>query len=473
MTTNTERAPGYPALLIVLSTAAFMASLDLFIVNVAFADIGRDFHGESLGNLSWILNGYAVLFAALLVPLGRLADRYGRRAGFLGGLALFTAASAACAASPNLWSLVAFRGLQAVGAAALTPTSLGLLLAATPDAGKIKAVRIWAAIGALAAAFGPVVGGLLVQLDWRWVFLVNVPVGIAALIAGRRLVIDSHDTSVERLPDLLGAAFIVVGIGTLSLGLVKGPSWGWSSAGVVGSFVVAVMAIATFWRRSGSHDLPVIELSLLRVRTFAWSNVTAVLFNVAFGAALLAMVLWLQDAWHYSAIRTGLAVAPGPLMVPIFTAIAQRLARSVPAGRLAALGCALFATGTLIVSLSVGADPAYASEVLPGWLIGGAGVGFAFPTIMSAATADLPPARSATGSAVVSMSRQVGLVLGVSVFVAVLGSPIGYAATHRGFQHAWWVLVAADVLAAVTALGMSPRRVRPEAAAVLVGAAVG
>jgi MFS family permease len=189
-------ATRYRALLIVLSTASFMASLDLFIVNVAFADIGRDFHGQSLGNLSWILNGYAVLFAALLVPLGRLADRYGRRAGFMGGLALFTVASAACAVSPNLWSLVAFRGLQAVGAAALTPTSLGLLLAATPNDRKVKAVRIWAAIGALAAAFGPVVGGLLVQLDWRWVFLVNIPIGIAALVAGHRLITDSHDPSV-------------------------------------------------------------------------------------------------------------------------------------------------------------------------------------------------------------------------------------------------------------------------------------
>jgi EmrB/QacA subfamily drug resistance transporter len=452
-------AKRYRALLIVLSTASFMASLDLFIVNVAFAKIGHDFHGQSLGNLSWILNGYAVLYAALLVPLGRLADRYGRRAGFLAGLALFTIASAACAVSPDLWSLVAFRGLQAVGAAALTPTSLGLLLAATPNDRKVKAVRIWAAIGALAAAFGPVVGGLLVQLDWRWVFLVNIPIGIAALVAGHRLITDSHDPSVERIPDLLGAAFIVVGIGALALGLVKGPDWGWDSAGVIGAFVVAVAAIAIFWRRSGSHDLPVIELSLLRVPSFAWSNVTAVLFNAGFGAGLLAIVLWLQEGWHYSAIRTGLAVAPGPLMVPFFTAIAQRLAsRGVPAGRLAALGCALFGVGTLMVSLSVGAHPSYAAEMLPGWLIGGAGVGFAFPTIMSAATADLPPARSATGSAVVSMSRQIGLVLGVSVFVAVLGSPVGFSAIRHGFQHAWWTMASLDLLAAITAFGMTPKR---------------
>lgn len=454
-----ERGASHQAILVVLSTAAFMASLDLFIVNVAFAAIARDFHGESLGNLSWVLNGYAVLYAALLVPLGRLADRYGRKAGFLAGLALFTAASAACAASPNLWSLVAFRGLQAVGAAALTPTSLGILLAATPAAGKVKAVRIWAAIGALAAAFGPVVGGLLVQADWRWVFLVNLPVGIAGWFAAIRWVPDSRDASVERVPDLVGAAYLAVGVGALALALVKGPDWGWASAADTGSFVVAIVATAAFWLRSGSHDLPVIELALLRVRAFAWSNATAVLFNAGFGAGLLGMVLWLQDAWHYSPIRTGLAIAPGPLMVPLFAAIAQRLAKRVPPGVLAAAGCLLFAAGTLIVAESVGAHPSYAADVLPGWIIGGVGVGLAFPTIMSAATADLPPARSATGSAVVSMSRQVGLVLGVSLFVAIVGTPTGYNAIHQVFQHAWWMVAGATVAASVTAIGMTPRGV--------------
>ncbi|HWC33710.1 MAG TPA: MFS transporter [Mycobacteriales bacterium] len=444
-----------------LSAAAFMASLDLFIVNVAFAAIGSDFRGESLGNLSWILNGYAVLYAALLVPLGRLADRYGRKAGFLAGLALFTLASAACAASPNLWSLVAFRGVQAVGAAALTPTSLGLLLAATPDRDKVKAVRIWAAIGALAAAFGPAVGGLLVQVDWRWVFLVNLPVGVAGWLAARQWVPDSRDASVERVPDLVGSAYLAVGVGALALALVKGPDWGWTSAADAVAFVVAIMATAAFWLRSGSHALPVIELSLLRVRAFAWSNATAVLFNVGFGAGLLGLVLWLQEVWHYSAIRTGLAIAPGPLMVPVFAAVAQRLAKRVSPGVLAATGCLLFAAGTLIVSQSVGPHPSYASAALPGWIVGGIGVGFAFPTIMSAATADLPASRASTGSAVVSMSRQIGLVLGISMFVAVLGAPVGYVATHQAFQHAWWVIAAATASAAVTAIGMTPRgRVR-------------
>ena len=452
-----RRTASQGAVLATLSLAAFMASLDMFIVNVAFPDISRDFAGASLAHLSWVLNGYAVLYAALLVPLGRLADRYGRLAGFLAGLALFTVASAACAASQDLWTLIVFRGLQAVGAAALTPTSLGLLLAATPAAGKVRAVRIWAATGALAAAFGPVVGGLLVQASWRWVFIVNVPIGIAALIVARRIVPDSRDLAVSRTPDLGGAAAIAVGIGALALALVQGPDWGWSSTADAAAFAVAAAALVVFWRRSTRHPLPVVEPALLRVATFAWSNVTAVLFSVAFAGGLLAIVLWLQDVWDYSALRTGLAIAPGPLMVPVFAAVAQRLAARVPAGLLAALGCLLFGVGTALLALSVDVSPSYTTGVLPGWLVGGVGVGFALPTIISSATADLPQARAATGSAVVTMARQIGFVLGVSVLVAVLGTPSGPDAVLAAFQSAWWVIAAVAGAAAVTALRMTPR----------------
>ncbi|HET6818278.1 MAG TPA: MFS transporter [Mycobacteriales bacterium] len=454
---ETKREINQTAVLVVLSVAAFMASLDLFIVNVAFPDIARDFRGSSLADLSWVLNGYAVLYAALLVPLGRLADRYGRMAGFLGGLALFTTASAACAASQSLWQLVVFRGLQAVGAAALTPTSLGLLLAATPAQERVRAVRTWAAIGALAAAFGPVIGGLLVQASWRWVFLVNVPVGVLGLLAARRVVPDSRDLAVTRVPDLVGSTLVAIGIGALALGLVKGPDWGWTSYGVLGSLAVAVLGGVGFWLRSDRHPLPVVELSLLRVRAFAWSNATAVLFSLTFAGGLLAAVLWLQDVWGWSAMKTGFGLAPGPLMVPVFAAVAQRLSARVPVGALAAAGCALFGLGIAIVATGVGAESSYAADFLPGWLVGGVGVGLAFPTIISAATADLPPARTATGSAIVSMARQVGLVLGVSVFVAVLGAPHGYPATHAAFRHAWWVLASVALAASISAIGMTPR----------------
>jgi EmrB/QacA subfamily drug resistance transporter len=449
--------PSAARVLAVLCGAAFMASLDVFIVNVAFDSIGADFPGSSLSQLSWVLNAYAVVFAALLVPAGRIADRYGRRAGFAAGLVIFTAASAACAASSGIWELVAFRAVQAVGAAVLTPASLGLVIASSPPEHRARSVRIWAAAGAVAAALGPVLGGLLVEASWRWVFLVNVPVGVLALAATLRWVPDSRDGSVTRLPDLFGAGLLAAGVGVLSLGLVKGPDWGWAARGTDVAWLVAALCLAGFVAQSRRHPSPVVAPELLRVRAFVWSNVTALLFAVVFAAALLSAVLWLQQVWGYSAIRTGLAIAPGPLMVPLFAAIANQLGARVPIGAVVAAGCVAFGAGSLLIAASVGAHPAYASDFLPGWAVGGVGVGLALPAILSSATADLPPQQAATGSGVVSMNRQIGTAIGVSLLVAILGTPTTYGAAHTVFEHAWWALAGVSVIAAATALFMTPK----------------
>jgi len=445
------------AVLVVLSLAAFMASLDLFIVNVALPDLGRDLRTPALSDLSWVLNGYAIVYAALLVPFGRLADRYGRKGGFLLGVAVFTLASAGCAASGSLELLVVFRLLQAAGAALLTPTSLGLLLTATPPAGRARAVRIWAASGAFAAAAGPALGGVLVDASWRWVFLINLPIGLIALIQAARIVPDSREVGRTPLPDLLGAAILTVAIGALALGLVKGPDWGWTSGSVLGALAVAVAATAWFWERSLHHPVPVVEAALMRVRSFGFANVTAVVFSVAFAGNLLGSVLWMQEVWGYSAVRTGFGVAVGPAMVPIFAAVGQRLSRRLSVGAITAAGCLLFAVGMSLVGFRLTVSPSYASVILPAMLVGGAGVGLALPTILSAATADLPPHRSATGSAVVNMSRQIGAVLGIAIFVAVVGSPHGAPAARDAFRAAWVVAAGIAVLAAVAALGMTPR----------------
>jgi MFS family permease len=363
--------------------------------------------------------------------------------------------------SPNLWFLVVCRVLQAVGAAALTPTSLGLLIASTEPQHRARAVRIWAASGAVAAALGPVVGGVLVEVSWQWVFLINLPVGLIALLAAVRRVPDSRDPAAGRLPDLWGALVLAVAIGALTLALVKGPDWGWGATGTLAGFAVAAVGLAGFVRRILRHPAPVVEPALLRVRTFAWSNATSLLFSTAFGAGMLSVILWMQDVWHYSALRTGLAVAPGPMMVPLFAVVAQRLARRVPVGLIAAAGSLLFGLGFAIDLASVGTTPAYAADLLPGWLVGGAGVGLALPTILSSATADLPPHRAATGSAVVTMSRQIGTVLGVSMLVAVLGTPASPGAAHTVFVHGWWAIAAVAALAAGCAVGMTPPAQRP------------
>lgn len=457
MVSSSQPAASPGRILAVLCGAAFMASLDVFIVNVAFDSIGADFAGSSLSQLSWVLNAYAVVFAALLVPAGRIADRYGRRAGFAVGLAIFTAASAACAASDGIWWLVAFRAVQAVGAAVLTPASLGLVLATSAPEHRARSVRIWAAAGAVAAALGPVLGGLLVEASWRWVFLVNVPVGVIALIATLRWVPDSRDQSVTRLPDLLGAALLAAGVGVLSLALVKGPEWGWDAGRTDAAWALAALCLAGFVAQSRRHASPVVAPELLRVRAFVWSNVTALVFAVVFAAALLSAVLWLQQVWGYSPIRTGLAIAPGPLMVPLFAAVAHRVGARVPIGTVVAAGCLAFGAGSIMIAASVGEHRAYASAFLPGWAIGGVGVGLALPAILSSATADLPPRHAATGSGVVSMNRQIGTAIGVSLLVAILGTPTTYAAAHAVFQHAWWAMAGVSVLGAATALLMTPQ----------------
>ena len=272
-----------------------------------------------------MLNAYAIVYAALLVLFGRLADRYRRDRGFMVGVAVFVAASAACAAATSLPMLIAFRVLQAAGAALLTPTSLGLILATFPAERRHGAVRAWTAVGGVAAALGPAVGGVLVAASWRWVFLVNVPIGLAALVAAWRLLPEVPGHPVPR-PDALSALLITGGVGALTLGLVQGGTWGWGSDRTTGVLGLAAVALALFAARTARHHNPLIDRALFRVRPFTGASAVSLLFSIAFGSMLLSRVLWAQDVWHWSAFTTGVSIAPGPIMVPLFSfLIAGRL----------------------------------------------------------------------------------------------------------------------------------------------------
>jgi EmrB/QacA subfamily drug resistance transporter len=439
--------------LIIVCAGVVLASLDLFIVNVALPQIARDLKVTNLSELSWVLNGYAIVYASLLVFFGRLADRYRRDRGFLLGVAIFTAASAACAASTSVGMLVAFRLVQAAGAALLTPTSLGLVLASYEPERRHGAVRAWTATGGLAAALGPVVGGLLVAGSWRWVFLVNVPVGIAALIIGRRRLPHVPGHPSER-PDALGVVLSTAGVGALTFGLVKGSDWGWGSIGIVVTLVGAALLVGLFVLHCSTSRNPLIDPALFRSRHFTGASLIAVAFSASFGAMLLSVVLWEQGAWGWSALRAGLAIAPGPLMVPLmsFVVAGRLIARYGPAVVIA-FGSLAFGGGMVWWALAVTIHPDYVSGVLGGMILTGIGVGLTLPTMMATASSSLPPQAFATGAAVINMFRQTGLALGVAVLVAVLGTsaPQGVAAVDA-FRHGWWVAAAISFAGIIPAL---------------------
>jgi EmrB/QacA subfamily drug resistance transporter len=453
--------------LALVSVGVFMVSLDLFIVNIAFPKIEGDFAGSSVSSLSWVLNAYAIVFAALLVSAGRLADRHGRRRAFIWGLAIFVLGSALCGAAPTVETLVGARVIQAIGAALLLPTSLALLLPEFEPKDRSHAIGIWAAIGGLAAAAGPPVGGLLVEVSWRLVFLVNIPIGLAAIAYGLRLLNESRDEQQER-PDMLGSGLIVAAIGVLALGLVKGSSWGWSDIRTLGSLAGAAAGLAAFWARCLSHRSPVIDPALLRIRSFALSNLASVLFSSAFAAFLLANVLFMTSVWHESVIRAGLMLSPGPIMASSVAFTSGRFLNRFGHRAFATLGITVFALGCLWWRLRVGATPDYAGEMLPGLIVAGLGVGFVLPSLASAAAASVPRERFATGSAIYTMTRQLGFVLGVSILVAVLGTP-SRVDPLAAFQRGWTFMVIAGGLGAMTAFFIG--QVRQAAPATPVAAA--
>ncbi|MBW8485910.1 MFS transporter [Actinomadura sp. PM05-2] len=436
----------------VVAAGVAMSNLDMFIVNVALPDIGRQYAGASLSELSWVLSAYAVVFAALLVPAGGLADRVGARRAYLAGLGVFTAASTLCAVAPGVWTLVAARVVQAAGTALLIPASLGLLLAAAPPDGRTAAVRRWAAIGGPAAALGPVVGGLLTQFDWRWVFLVNVPIGLAALVGGAVVLPRPPARPDGPWPDLPGAALLTAGTAALMLGVVKGGDWGWTAPRTLGALAATAVLLALFARRNLRAPAPLLPPALLRLPGFGPALLANLLFAVAFAAMLLSAVLWCQETWHWSALRTGLAIAPGPLMVPGLAIGAAPIARRAGAGRLAFAGCVAFAAG--IGWWALWAEDGYAAGMLPGMLLTGVGVGLALPTLIGAGLAAVPPQAFSTGSAAVTMARQVGTGLGVAMLVAVLGA-------DGAFDAGWLWTLAVTAAAAASCLLLTRRAGRP------------
>ncbi|MFF4780077.1 MFS transporter [Streptomyces griseorubiginosus] len=453
----------------VILLAVFMTNLDLWIVNVALPAMGSSFASSSgraatLGSLSWVLNAYAIVLAALLVVAGRMGDRIGQRPVFLAGVSVFTLASLACALAPDLGTLVAARALQAAGAAAQLPTSLALLLASVPAEHRTRATRNWAAVGGLAAAAGPVAGGLLVQVDWRWVFVINVPLGIATVVAGLRVLPSTTRREQGRLPDLMGALLITLAIAALSGGLVQAPDWGWLDARSVTLFALALVSAAVFVRRSLQHAHPLFELPLLRLPQFGAASAGTFVFGVAFAIMLLSNVLWCQEIWHWSALRTGVAMVPGPALVPVVTLLTARAAQRLGHGPLVTTGGLLFAAGMLWRTCFASLKADYWLDLLPSQVLGGVGVGLTLGTLVAAGVGSLPGHRAATGSALVNSVRQISATVGVALLVAIVGTHVG-PAQRQDFRAAWLVAAALSVAAAVVGVRITRTAARTREAA--------
>jgi EmrB/QacA subfamily drug resistance transporter len=431
--------------LAIVCVGIVLANLDLFIVNVGLPAIAHDFAGASLESLSWILNGYAITYAALLVFFGRLAERHRRDRSFLLGILLFTAASAACAFAGSVETLVLYRVLQAAGAALMTPTSIGLLLASFPPERRGAAVRTWAAVGGLAAALGPVAGGILIAFSWRWIFLVNVPIGLLALAVGawKLPAVPGHDVA---RPSPTAAALVTTGIATLTFAIIKGNDWGWTSPGIAAILGVSIVSLALFVRHCVRAANPFVSPALFKVRPFTGASLIMAPYSIAFGALLFSVAVWEQTGWGWSALKTGLAIAPGPLLVPITSMLlAGRLIARFGAGPVITAGIFFFVACFTTFALAVTTTPSL-TVAIGGMILSGIGVGLTFPTLMGIAASSLPPSSFATGSGVINMIRQSAIAIGVAIFVAVIA-----LATDRlaAFRTGWWVMAGFTALALI------------------------
>ncbi len=456
-----RRAPAPSTVLAVSSLGVFMAFVDATIVNIAFPNIAESFPESGISTLSWVLNAYNIVFAAFLVAAGRIADLLGRRRMFLFGLVVFTLASGLCAAAPSANALIGFRLIQALGAAFVVPASLGLVLQAFPADRRAHAVALLSAVGALAAGVGPSLGGLLVSIsDWRLVFLVNLPVGIVAYYLSRRHLVESREPGRRRLPDLPGAMLFAVAVAALVLGVVKGEEWGWGSARILGSFAVALALGAVFIRRCIRHRSPIIDLGLLRIRTFSVANSMTIIAAAGFYGYTLINVLFLTQVWDYSVLKAGLAITPGPVVATAIAGPSSRLAERFGHRWILVAGGLTWGAGVVWFIERVGLQPDFSGEWLPGMIILGLGAGILFPNLSGAAVASAPGEAFATATGLNAVARQVGAALGVAAVVAILGSPnpLDPSSVESAFDNAWSFSAVCLITAGIGCIGVSRLR---------------
>ncbi len=420
-TATGQASSPWPAFWIACS-ATFLVSLDTTMLFAAFDALRRSFQGTSAAELSWVLNAYTVVYAAMLIPAGGLADAYGRRRIFRLGLTVFVGASLACGAAPSVPWLIAARILQALGAALLTPASMSIVLAAFPNEKRAVAVSLWGAVGGLAAAVGPSLGSWVTdQAGWPWAFYINLPVGAWALWRSASRIEEAAKPSERRRVDLVGLLLLMAAVGALALAIVESGEARWRTqtlAAVAGGGLLAGLAFL-LWARSRADAL--IDLSLFQHRTYRFVNAATLVFGATFAMMFLGFFYFMIGVWHFPLPQAGLAVTPGPLMVMPTAIVTGRLASRLGHRRFLVGGSLLYAASSLWFYLVPGGEPNYLLHWLPGLVMSGIAVGLVLPSLSAAAVSRLPVAHYAVGSAVNQATRQMGSVLGVALTVALLG----------------------------------------------------
>ncbi|HVU77967.1 MAG TPA: DHA2 family efflux MFS transporter permease subunit [Gaiellaceae bacterium] len=443
------------------SAAYFMVVLDALVVVTALPRMQRDLH-VGLASLQWTVNAYGVAFAAGIITAAALGDRFGRRRVFSAGLGLFTLSSAVCALAPNTADLIAARTVQGLGAAVVLPLSLTILTTAFPAEKRGMIVGVYGGLAGLAVALGPIVGGAITEgLDWHWIFWLNVPIGVAGVLLGARLLPESHGAP-ERL-DIAGVSLVTAGVVALVWALTRGEDVGWASREIVACLVAGALLIAAFlaWERRAAE--PMVPLRLFRSRDFAVGNLTTYLLHGATFAAAFFVTQEFQLARGYSPLETGVRLLPffgTPMIVaPVAGAVSDRVGRRP----IMIAGLTLQALGYLWVAARGSLATSWV-ELDVALLVAGVGISMALPTVPTAVLGAVAPEQMGKASGVNYMAQRFGTVFALAIASAAftahgdLGSP---ATVTAGFRPALWVCVGFAVLAALTGVGIRGRSDAP------------
>ncbi|WP_081622582.1 MFS transporter [Jongsikchunia kroppenstedtii] len=435
--------------LVAACCAVFVGFLDTTITNLAVPSVASEFD-VGAGTATWLATSYVIPFAALLAPAGALADAVGRARLFLVGVAVFTLCSLLIAVAPTFGLVLGARAAQGVGAALMTPASLALILGTVAIERRRAAIGLWSASGALAAAVGPALGGLVVEVsDWRVLFCLNVPIGLWALAAARRL--RAADSESRRWPDLLGGMLLAVAIGSLVYAVTEGPEKGWDSAQIIAFFGLSGTALAAALWRSRVHRLPALRLDLLRNRSFAVAAGLSAAYGMSLFTTMLLGVMFLVNVWGYSTLAAGFAMTPAALMTAVVGVGVSRLGATIPPRRMIAIGGVVLAAVIALLAALVSSTAQLWALWLPAGIVMGIGVGLITVGISTVGTLAAPPSDFAAATGLLMAARQVGGALGIAILAAML-SEVTATTAERPYAAIYWFAAAVTALVAVGAL---------------------